>query len=163
MVDFNASTPQLKLVKKLADAYVSLETSNIEPLLSKNYQYEAPPDFPKMMKESHLQMLEGVFSSLNKYEVRIRYRRTVFKLGLISTILRPLITKRLKHRGKLISTFVPPYTTATLSRTITLNHDAGHARVLYRLRGHVQLRYYLHLRFCRGGWGTQDPPLQRLW
>ena len=85
MTDFDASTPQLKLVKKLADAYLSLETSNIEPLLSKNYQYEALPDFPKQTKEGHLQMWEGIFSTLNKLEVRIQHRRTAYKLRLIST------------------------------------------------------------------------------
>ena len=56
MVGFD--TPQSKVVKKLLDAYCSLDANNLEPLLSKNYQYLPFPentDLPKHTKESHLQ------------------------------------------------------------------------------------------------------------
>ena len=88
MADFD--TPQLKAIKKLAEAYSSLDMNNVEPLLSKNYQCETLPestDFPKQGKESHLQGWGEVFSSVNKHEVRIRHWRTAFKLRLISTTL----------------------------------------------------------------------------
>ena len=94
MVNFD--TPQLKAMKKLADAYTSLDMKNIEPLLSENYQYEAFPestDFPKQTKEGHLQMCGRMFPSVNKHEVRIRHRRIVIKLRLISTTPRSFITK----------------------------------------------------------------------
>ena len=74
MVEFD--TPQLKVVKRVADAYLSRDTNNIEPLISKNYEYEPLPesaDLPKQTKEGHLQMWRGIFSSLNKLEVRIRH------------------------------------------------------------------------------------------
>ena len=56
MVGFD--TPQSKVVEKLLDAYCSLDANNLEPLLSKNYQYLPFPentDLPKHTKESHLQ------------------------------------------------------------------------------------------------------------
>ena len=96
MVNFDASTPQLKTVKKLCDAYLSLNMNDAEPFLSKNYQYEAFPestDLPKQTKESHLQTWGGVFSLVNKHEVRIRHRRTAFKLRSMSTTSRLFITK----------------------------------------------------------------------
>ena len=86
MVEFD--TPLSKAAKKLCDAYISLDMNNVEPLMSKNYQYEALPectDLPKLTKEGHIQAWEGILSSANKVEVRIRYWRTVFKLRLIST------------------------------------------------------------------------------
>ena len=88
MVDFD--TPQLKVIKKLADAYVSLDLNNIEPLLSKNYQYEPVPgcaDLPKQTKESHLQTWREVSTTVNKSGVRIRHQGTAFKVRLISTPL----------------------------------------------------------------------------
>ena len=70
----NSDTPQSKTVKKLFNAYISLDMNNVEPLLSKNCQLEALPestDIPKQSKEIHLQMWGKVFSSLNKLEVRV--------------------------------------------------------------------------------------------
>jgi hypothetical protein len=80
MVDFD--TPQLKAVKNLLDAYISLDMNNVEPLLSKNYQYEPLPEsteLSKLSREIHLQMWGEAFSSVNKLEVCIRHRRTAFK------------------------------------------------------------------------------------
>ena len=82
MVDFD--TPQLNVVKRLLDAYNSLDMNNVEPLLSRNYEYEALPesaDFPKQTKESHLQAWGRMFSSPNKFGVRIKHCRTIFKLA----------------------------------------------------------------------------------
>jgi hypothetical protein len=64
----------LKAVKNLLDAYISLDLNNVEPLISKNYHYEPLPestDLSKQSKEDHLQVWKGVFSSVNKLEVRI--------------------------------------------------------------------------------------------
>jgi hypothetical protein len=82
MVNFD--TPQLKAVKNLLDAYASLDLNNVEPLISKNHHHESLPastDLPKQSKEDHLQVWKGVFSSVNKFEVRIRHRRTSPKLS----------------------------------------------------------------------------------
>ena len=70
----NFDTPQSKAVERLINAYASLDPNNIEPLLSKDFQYELlpeSPDAPKQTKEGHLQMWGKRFSSLNKLEVRI--------------------------------------------------------------------------------------------
>jgi len=72
MVEF--STPQSKAAKGLLDAYATLDMNNVEPLLSKNYQYELlpeSPDLPVQTKEAHLQTWRAVFSSVTKFEVRI--------------------------------------------------------------------------------------------
>ena len=84
MVNFDANTPQLKAVKRLTDAYVSLDMNNLEPILSKDYQYEAIPAIPEVSiqtKESHIQMWKEVYSLVSKQEVRFRHRRTSFKLA----------------------------------------------------------------------------------
>ena len=137
MVDFN--TPQSKAVKRLADAYISLDIKNVERLLSKNYQHEPlleSTDFPIQKKESHLQTWESICSSVNKHEVRIRHRRTAFKLRLISTT-QVIFREFVEALGKLSSTFVPLYRTVTSSQTITHDCDAGHTHVLYCLWGHA--------------------------
>jgi len=89
MVDFDLSTPQLKAVKNMIDAYISLDLNNLAPLLSKDYQYEAFPkstDFPVQTKESHLQVWGKIFSPVNKLDVRIRHWRTRLQAPrLIST------------------------------------------------------------------------------
>ena len=82
-MDFDPKTPQLKAIKKINDAYISLDLNNLVPLFSKDYQYEAFPksaDFPTQTRESHLQVWGRIFSSVNKLEVCIRHRRTAFKL-----------------------------------------------------------------------------------
>jgi hypothetical protein len=73
MVNFDDSTPQLKLIKRMCEGYISLDLNNVEPTLSKNYHYEAFPEsaeLPKQTKESHLRVWGEVFSLLNKLEVR---------------------------------------------------------------------------------------------
>jgi len=72
MVEFNTS--QSKAIKSLLDAYATLDMNNVEPLLSKNYQYELlpeSPDLPVQTREAHLQTWGEVFSSVKKFEVRI--------------------------------------------------------------------------------------------
>jgi hypothetical protein len=88
MTDFNASTPQVKFVKKLFRAYCSLDLNNLGPIPSKNYQCEVlseRADFPKQMKESQIKVWGPVFSLLNKLEVRIRHRGNISKLRPTST------------------------------------------------------------------------------
>ena len=81
-MDFDPKTPQLKAVKKIIDAYISLDLNNLVPLFSKDYQYEAFPkstDLPAQTRENHLQVWGRVFSPVNKLDVRIRHWRTAFK------------------------------------------------------------------------------------
>jgi len=91
MVNLDTNSPQLRLVKRLIDGYCSLDMSNVEPLLSEDYQYEILPEcaeLPKQTKESHLQMWGKVFCPGRKAEVRIRHRGTAFRSRLISTTSR---------------------------------------------------------------------------
>jgi len=86
MVDFDTSTPQLKAVKQLLDAYISLDSNNVRPLISKDYQYEPLPKSPDITdkgKEDHIQEWREMLSLLTKYDVRIRQQRTAFKFRLI--------------------------------------------------------------------------------
>ena len=74
MANFDTSTPQLKVTKRLLDAYVSADISNVEPLISKNFQYEPLPEsteLSKQAKEGHVQKWGRILSSVKKLEVRI--------------------------------------------------------------------------------------------
>ena len=83
MIDFDAS-PQLKAVKTWFNAYSSLDVNKLEPLVSKNYQYEALPEslgLPKETKGGHVQRIGENFPMLNKIEVRIQHWRTALELA----------------------------------------------------------------------------------
>jgi hypothetical protein len=89
-------TPEVKLVQRLTDAYTTLDMNNVEPLLSKDYQFVMVPesaDLPKHTKESHIRIWGQLLSAVNKVEVRIRHRRAVPKLRLTSTTPRCSIGK----------------------------------------------------------------------
>jgi len=61
MVSFD--TPQSKAIKRLFDAYGTLDMKNVEPLISKDYRFESLPestDLPVQTKESHLKMSQDV-------------------------------------------------------------------------------------------------------
>lgn len=82
MVDFDASPP-LKVVKRWFDAYASLDVNKVEPLVTKNYQYEALPEsvgLSKEAREGHVRRIEGKLSMLSKMEVRIQHGLIAFKL-----------------------------------------------------------------------------------
>ena len=75
MVNFDA-TPQLKAIKRLMDAYASLDMNKVEPLLSKNYQQQPfPPstfDLPEEVKKNRFGKFRKVSAALRKLEVRIQ-------------------------------------------------------------------------------------------
>ena len=80
MVDLDATTPQLKAVKKfLSDAWMSLDMKKTGPVLSNDFQFESLPeytDFPKQAKESYLRMWGKAFSPESKAGVRIQHLGT---------------------------------------------------------------------------------------
>ena len=84
MSSFDASTPQSTLVKNWLDAYLSLDIKNVEPFISKDFQYQAFPetatDLPKEARETHIEKYTGVLAAARKLEVRIQHRRIAFKL-----------------------------------------------------------------------------------
>jgi len=72
MVDFDASTPQLRAVKNWLDAFITLDMKNVEPLLSKNFQYHPFPETADISKESggkYLERFGGALSAASKAEV----------------------------------------------------------------------------------------------
>ena len=83
MVNIDASTPQLRVVKKWFEAYASLDVDKPEPLLSKDYKQQTLPKsigLPDETKEEHLKRFRGMSPSITKLEVRIQYRGATFKL-----------------------------------------------------------------------------------
>ena len=76
MVDFDPSTPQLKAAKNWIDAYLSLDIKNVDPLISKNYEYQAFPEaanLPREAKERHLKRYGDMLAVASKWQVRIQH------------------------------------------------------------------------------------------
>ena len=77
MSSFDASTPQLKVVKQWVDAHASLDTKKIAAVTSKNYHYEVLPEvigIPKEAKEKHIKRFRESLGAMAKAEVRIQCR-----------------------------------------------------------------------------------------
>jgi hypothetical protein len=64
VTNFDASTPQLKVVKEWMDTICSLETSKLAPLSARNFTYTSLPnatDMPEVREqgtEAHIQWIE---------------------------------------------------------------------------------------------------------
>jgi hypothetical protein len=81
MVNPDVSTPQLKLVKDWIDAYLTLDMNNVEPYISKSFQYQAFPetaDLSGESKEIHIERYNNMLAAASKLDVRIRHRRSTF-------------------------------------------------------------------------------------
>lgn len=81
MPNINATTPQLKLVKDLVDAYFTLDINNIVPFISKNYTYQTfpkVPDLPLAPKGDHLDKFGRLLSLMKAMDVRIQHNSNVF-------------------------------------------------------------------------------------
>ena len=99
MTDFGAS-PQLTLVKKWFDGFATLNPKNVEPLVSKDYQYQVLPEsmgLPTEEREEHFQRVNEIFPMFRKYEVCTQlHRGQINRLQarrLIPTAARSLTTK----------------------------------------------------------------------
>lgn len=69
----NPTTPQLKAVKNLFDAYCTLDVKNVEPLISKGYMFQTFPkitEHPDEVKDAHFERYGKLLSSMAKLEVR---------------------------------------------------------------------------------------------
>jgi hypothetical protein len=109
MVNLNATTPQLKAVKRVVDTYGSRDL-NSATIFSKNFKFQSFPkttDHVEEAKGEHVNNYGGVVSSYATMEVSIWSRRQTYKASQ-ADICRPspYITKLLKHPEKLSSTFV---------------------------------------------------------
>lgn len=72
MSNLDASTPQLKVVKQWIESYITLDTNNTNPLLSKHFQFESYPrssDIPDEPKKAHMETWGARLSTINKLEV----------------------------------------------------------------------------------------------
>ena len=72
MINFDPSSPQLNLVKQWFESYISLDTDNTDPLLSKNFRYESFPKssgIPDQSREEHLEIWGTRLSSMDKLDV----------------------------------------------------------------------------------------------
>jgi hypothetical protein len=75
MANFDASTPQLKVLKKIVDTVAALDMSKMDTLLCRNFKYQSFPktiDVPEQTKGTFIQWFGGVFASMTKMEVRIQ-------------------------------------------------------------------------------------------
>lgn len=72
MIDFDASTPQLNVAKKWLESYASLDTKNLDPLLSRDFQCQRFPtssDLPDETKKTHLEAWRARLALMKKFEV----------------------------------------------------------------------------------------------
>jgi hypothetical protein len=76
MANLDASTSQLKIVKKWLGAYSSLDASNLAPFLSKDYKHQMFPKsiYPEETKEEHIKRYGEMTPLITKLEVRIQHR-----------------------------------------------------------------------------------------
>ena len=76
----NANTPQLKAVKNMIDAWLTLDLVKVAPFLSKNYKYEAfhaGDNQALLAAENHAEVAQAVLRGVSKLDVSIQQRRTV--------------------------------------------------------------------------------------
>lgn len=84
MVELNDNTPQLKAVKKLADACTSGNVEDAEPVLSKDFRFKTFPEtaqLPDLTKDKYIQTYGKIFASLAKMEVRTQHGETIKPTG----------------------------------------------------------------------------------
>lgn len=84
MITMDTSTPQLKLVKKWIDAYLSLDLREMDKVLAKGYKHEALPKtigLPEETKEEYMKRYGELLPVFTKYNVCIQRRITTFELA----------------------------------------------------------------------------------
>ena len=82
MANLEATTPQLKVVKRITDAISSRAPRTAESVISKDYMFRTFPksdELPDLTKEEYLQMYGVALALFANVEVCIKYLGTVFK------------------------------------------------------------------------------------
>ena len=77
MANIDATTPQLKAVKKWVEAYTTLDVDKVGPVVSKDFKFQSFPktvDIPDEPKGAHIQKYRGVLTAMTKLEVRFQHR-----------------------------------------------------------------------------------------
>lgn len=83
-VDIDATTPQLKLVKNLFEAYQTLDLNNVAKLLSKDYKFQTFPkisEHPDETPDGHVEKYGRLLSMFTKIEAGARYQGTALNLA----------------------------------------------------------------------------------
>lgn len=83
LTDFKATTPQSKVVGNLFKGLATLDISNIEPFVSKDFKYRTFPktdNLPDQSKAACLEKYGTVISLFTKMEVCIRNDRRARRL-----------------------------------------------------------------------------------
>ena len=96
MANIDASTPQMKAVKKWIDSMTSLDISKVVPLISRNFKYQSFPetiDLPEVheqAKGAYIQWFGGLMTCINKYEASLQRRSLENRLQACRLIAMPL-------------------------------------------------------------------------
>ena len=81
MTHFDATSPQLKVVDQMFEAYRS-DLNKASSVYSKNFTYKALPkadELPLHSREEHIEALGPLLATLAKVEVRVQHRGTAFE------------------------------------------------------------------------------------
>lgn len=84
MVNIEASTPQLEVIKSLFDAWAVLDMNKIGASVSKNFTHQTFPkiaDLPEGPRAEYMQKVGGILAMTTKFEVRTQHRRSATKLA----------------------------------------------------------------------------------
>ena len=76
MVDINATTPQMKVVKVLVDCFHSRDLRDLEPLISEDFVFKTFPKAPELAdlyREEYFLNYGTLFSSFAKVEVCVQH------------------------------------------------------------------------------------------
>jgi hypothetical protein len=91
MVNLDATTPQLKVLKQWADAINARDLKAFAPVLSKDFTLKLLPEaaeFPNLTGEDYVQKYGLAISSFSKADVRTRHLQNAFKY--LADIYEPL-------------------------------------------------------------------------
>ena len=72
MASLDTGSPQLGVVEKMINAFISLDTKDLEHLLSRNYRHQSfpsSPDMPDEPKGEYIQRWGVCLSLINKLDV----------------------------------------------------------------------------------------------
>jgi hypothetical protein len=111
MASLDTSSPQLHLVEKMINAFISLDTKDLEHILSKNYRHQSFPSSPEMPDEpkgEYIRRWAACLSLMKKLDVGgISHRGNRLQARRLISTTRSFITMWLKPRGRLSSSSVP--------------------------------------------------------
>lgn len=75
--NFDATTPQLKAVKNLLEAYHTLDVSKVEPFVAKGFRFQTWPEteeLPEEQKDGHIERYGQLFSLMSSADVCVKRR-----------------------------------------------------------------------------------------